>query len=133
MDAEDRGTAYGTAVQQWSCVAGQTSRQWQFRPTDSGCYRVVNRDAAASEQAWDVAGGSSATGDSVSAQTWQWSSGANQQGLPVLQAEGAYVFTARHSGKGLDVAAASTADGALLQQYGCNGTGAQSFRQTAVG
>lgn len=133
VDAMDRGTANGTAVQQWSCVAGQTNQQWQFRATDSGYYRVVNRNAAATEQVWDVTGGSTATGDSVPVQTWQWSSGTNQQWKPVLQADGSYVFTARHSAKCLDVAAASVADGARLQQYSCNGTTAQSFRLTSAG
>lgn len=133
VDAKDRGTANGTAVQQWSCVAGQANQQWQFRPADGGYYRVVNRNATATEQVWDVTGGASATGDSVPLQTWQWSSGANQQWKPVLQADGSYVLTARHSGKCLDVASASAADGALLQQYTCNGTAAQSFRLTPAG
>ncbi|MGI5253261.1 RICIN domain-containing protein [Actinacidiphila glaucinigra] len=133
VDAKDRGTADGTAVQQWSCVAGQANQQWQFRPTDGGYYRVVNRNATATEQVWDVTGGASATGDSVPLQTWRWSSGANQQWKPVLQADGSYVLTARHSGKCLDVASASAADGALLQQYTCNGTAAQSFRLTPSG
>ncbi|MFI2302740.1 RICIN domain-containing protein [Actinacidiphila glaucinigra] len=58
---------------------------------------------------------------------------ADQQWKPVLQADGWYVLTARHSGKCLYVASASAADGALLQQYTCNGTAAQPFRLTPSG
>ena len=41
---------------------------------------------------------------------------------------GYYHFVSRHSGKCLDVPAASTADSVQLVQYTCNGTAAQSFR-----
>lgn len=48
-------------------------------------------------------------------------------------AEGDYVITAAHSGKCVDVAAASTQNGARIQQWDCNGTVAQVFRVTSVG
>jgi hypothetical protein len=50
-----------------------------------------------------------------------------------LVADGDYVIKSVHSGKCLDIAAASTADGARVQQWDCNGTGAQRFRVVAVG
>lgn len=42
-------------------------------------------------------------------------------------AAGRYTIKAVHSGKCIDVAAASTQDGANVQQYSCNNTGAQAF------
>jgi hypothetical protein len=42
-----------------------------------------------------------------------------------------YHFVERHDGKCLDVPAASSADSVQLQQYTCNGTGAQSFSLVA--
>ncbi|HEY0065587.1 MAG TPA: RICIN domain-containing protein [Telluria sp.] len=48
-------------------------------------------------------------------------------------ASGRYTIVSVHSGKCVDVAAASTADGANIQQYQCNGTGAQAFDVTDMG
>ncbi|AKT42048.1 uncharacterized protein CMC5_062710 [Chondromyces crocatus] len=46
---------------------------------------------------------------------------------------GDYIIRAVHSGKCLDIAAASIQNGAAVQQWDCNGTPAQVFRVTAVG
>ncbi|MCU0355739.1 MAG: RICIN domain-containing protein, partial [Cytophagales bacterium] len=46
---------------------------------------------------------------------------------------GYYRLTVKHSGKALDVRSASTADGAVVQQYTPNGTKAQNWNLTAVG
>jgi Ricin-type beta-trefoil lectin domain-like len=47
--------------------------------------------------------------------------------MPVSVGNGAYEFIARNSSKCLDVPGASTAVLLGLQQYDCNGTGAQSY------
>jgi hypothetical protein len=47
--------------------------------------------------------------------------------------DGTYVITSAYSGKCVDVAGASTANGAQVQQYQCNGTGAQRFALTNMG
>lgn len=46
---------------------------------------------------------------------------------------GFYVVTARHSGKALDVAGGSLADGANVQQWSSNGTAAQSWKFEPTG
>ncbi len=48
-------------------------------------------------------------------------------------ANGRYSIISAHSGKCVDVDAASTDDGANIQQYQCNGTGAQQFDVTNMG
>jgi len=78
--------------------------------------------------AWDVTGRVNATGNSVPVQLWSYGGGANQQWMPVAQPNGYYWFVARHSGKCLDVPADDPTNGVQLQQYDCNGTGAQLFR-----
>ena len=50
-------------------------------------------------------------------------------GLP----DGDYVLHPVHSNKCVDVAAASTQNGARVQQYSCNGTVAQVFHLTSLG
>ncbi|WP_188277646.1 RICIN domain-containing protein [Streptomyces sp. CBMA152] len=122
VDAASAGTADGTAVQQYGCN-GTAAQQWQFRATDGGYVQVDNRNDAT--KAWDVTDVS--TADSAPVQLWAYGGGDNQQWQPVQEAGGAYHFVNRHSGKCLDVPGASTADGARIQQYTCNGSAAQSF------
>ncbi|MET8810168.1 RICIN domain-containing protein [Streptomyces sp. NPDC004546] len=122
VDARAAATGNGTAVQQYTCN-GTGAQSWQFTPADSGYYRIGV--ASAPDQVWDETGVS--TADGALTQLWTYGGGANQQWLPVAEASGTYHFVNRNSGKCLDVPAASTADSVQLQQYTCNGTGAQSF------
>ena len=62
--------------------------------------------------------------DNAPIQLWTYGGGNNQQWQPVAEGGGYYHFVNRHSGKCLDVPAASTADSVQLVQYTCNGTAA---------
>lgn len=128
LDAANRGTADGTALQQWACGA-TTNQEWRFRPTGDGYYQVVNRNAPG--LAWDVSGGAGATADGTTVQLWSYVGGSNQQWQAVDRGNGYYSFVARNSGKCLDVRDQSTADGGLLQQWSCTSGPAQSFRLAA--
>jgi hypothetical protein len=132
-DATNWGTADGTAVQQWACAVDQPNQEWQFQPTSSGYYDVLNRNASSEDEAWDVAGGASATAPGAKVQTWDYVGGTNQQWEAVPLGNGYYNFVARNSGLCLDTPGASTANGVQLQQYTCNGTGAQAFELVAPG
>jgi hypothetical protein len=130
VDAAGWGTTNGTVVQQYTCGAAQTNQEWQFQPTDSDYYQVVNRNAssqAGHNLVWDVSGGAWAVANGVGVQLWAYGGGTNQQWMPVSLGNGAYKFVARNSSKCLDVPGASSAVLARLQQYDCNGTAAQSF------
>jgi len=127
VDDTGGGTANGTAVQQWACGSGNSNQQWQFTPTDSGYYKVTSRNAP---EVWDVTGGNSATGSGVKIQLWSYGGGNNQQWMPVSLGNGLYKLVARNSGLCLDVPGASTSNGVQLQQYTCNGTGAQAWLLT---
>ncbi|MFJ8596232.1 RICIN domain-containing protein [Streptomyces sp. NPDC093598] len=122
VDARAAGTADGTVVQQYACNGSQ-AQQWQFQDTDSGHVRAGNRNDAA--KVWDVTEVSAA--DSAPVQLWTFGGGGNQQWQAVAEPGGAFHFVNRHSGKCLDVPAASSADSVQLQQYTCNGSAAQSF------
>jgi hypothetical protein len=126
VDQSGWQTANGTPVQQYGCGSGQANQEWQFVPTDSGYYKIVPRHA--SWLALDVTGGPGATGLGVKVQLWGYGGGANQQWKPVSLGGGLWKLVARHSGKCLDVPGASIDQGVVLQQWDCNGTGAQSFR-----
>jgi hypothetical protein len=125
LDDTEWSTADGTPVQQYGCGSNQDNQQWQFVPTDSGYYRVLNRHTG---QALDVTGGPGATARGVRVQLWGYGGGANQQWKPVAVGGGYYELVARHSGKCLDVPYSSIDNGVVLWQWDCNGSGAQSFR-----
>jgi hypothetical protein len=126
VDARAAGTTNGTVIQQYACNASN-AQQYQFASTGGNYVRINNRGNSA--QALDVTNVSAA--DNAPIQTWSYSGGANQQWQPVAEADGFFHFVNRHSGKCLDVPAASTADSVQLVQYACNGSAAQSFRLTA--
>jgi beta-glucanase (GH16 family) len=128
VDDAGWNTENGAAVIQWTCGVGQDNQEWQLRPTDGGYYDVLVRQAT--YLGWDVTGGAGATGNSVKVQLWAvgGSGGTNQQWKPVPLGDNYFKFVARHSGRCLDVPGSSTANGVQLQQWDCNGTGAQAFR-----
>jgi hypothetical protein len=131
VDASSSGFSNGAVLQQYTCgAAAAANHEWQFQPTDSGYYQVVNRNTlnvTGNQLVWDVTGGPSATANQVSVSLWIYTGGTNQQWMPVLLGNGAYKFVARSSSKCLDVPEASSAVLIGLQQYDCNGTGAQSY------
>ncbi|MEV1010878.1 RICIN domain-containing protein [Streptomyces sp. NPDC049881] len=130
VDGVDRGTANGTAVQQWACVTPtQANQAWRLSGVGGGWYQVVNQHA---NRALDVTGGAGATGDGVAVQLWDWTGGTNQQWRPEA-VSGGYRFAARHSGKCLTVTGGATGNGARLSQQSCaSGSAAQTFRLTAA-
>jgi hypothetical protein len=127
VDAAAAATANGTHVQQYTCN-GTAAQKWLFTATDSGYYKVGT--SAATGQVWDDSGSSTADGSLI--QLYAFGGGTNQQWQPVQESNGNYHFVNRLSGKCLDVPSASTADSVQLQQYTCNGTGAQSWKLTKV-
>lgn len=129
VDAASAATANGTAVQQYSCN-GTTAQEWQFQPAaDSGYYVIVNNNG--SQPAIDVNGPSTSNGALL--HLWQNGGWSSQEWQPVAESNGDYHFVNHYSGLCLDVPSASTADSVQLQQYSCNGTGAQSFALNTVG
>jgi Ricin-type beta-trefoil lectin domain/Bacterial Ig-like domain (group 2) len=130
VDALNWGSLDGTVVDQYTCGGAQTNQEWQFQPTDSGYYQIVSRNAfiqTGHNLVWEVAGEPYATANQVAVELWSYGAGTNQQWLPVSLGNGAYKFIARNSSKCLDVPGASSAVLIGLQQYDCNGTGAQSY------
>jgi hypothetical protein len=122
------GTANGTAVEQLACT-GATSQLWQFVPVASGYYEVLNENAQSAGESWNITGGVGATASGDLLQIWAYGGTGNTNELFAANhlSSGYYNFVADNSGLCIDTPGASTASGVQLQQYTCNGTGAQEF------
>jgi alpha-L-fucosidase 2 len=122
------GTANGTAVEQLACT-GATSQRWQFVPAASGYYEVLNENAQAAGESWNITGGVGATASGDLLQTWNYGGTGNTNALFSRDqlAGGYYNFVADNSGLCIDTPGSSTVSGVQLEQYTCNGTGAQEF------
>jgi endoglucanase len=127
VDAANRATANGTAVQQWACGAQQTNQEWQFQSQGNGVYSIAVRGQPG--QALDVINHGTANGSLI--QLWSYGGGTNQQWTATSVGSGLYELVNVASGRCLDVPAASAANGVQMQIYDCNGTAAQSFRLSA--
>jgi glucosylceramidase len=134
LDVTNRSTANGAVLQQWTCLSGSTAANqgWFFIPAaTSGYYTVVNLN---SKKCLDVTGRSTANGAVI--QQWTCNGGTNQEWYPrVAQNNPAatiYNLVNLNSGKCLDVTGRSTANGAVIQQWTCNGgTNQEWFEQIA--
>jgi beta-glucosidase len=122
------GTANGTAIEQLACT-GATSQLWQFVPVASGYYEVLNDNAQSEGESWNITGGVGATASGDLLQIWSYGGTGNTNELFAadLESSGYYNFVADNSGLCIDTPGASTSSGVQLQQYTCNGTGAQEF------
>jgi hypothetical protein len=146
VDAAAATTSDGTAVQQSTCASGTPSQQWQLQPTATGNYLLLNRNASAQDEVWDVTGGSKDDGATVQLSSFhggmnpynttapmsdpQWQPAHNEQWQAVaLGADSeSYEFINLNSRKCLDLPGGSTTTGVQLQQATCNGSPEQVFR-----
>lgn len=126
MDMTNWGTTNGTTVQQWACAQGSysvdTNQQWVFTSAANGYYEITNVNAPA--QALNIGG--DAVGSLL--QTWTYDDASNENFMPVSDGNGYYHFVVQENGLCLDTPGASTANGVQLQEYTCNGTGAQQWK-----
>jgi hypothetical protein len=120
-------TANGTAVQDTACTSA-ADQLWKFVPTSvSGYYDVVNGNAQAEDETWNITGGTSATASGDTLQIWNYGGTGNTNALfkAVLGSSGYYTFTPDNDSLCID--APSTSSGVQLEQVTCNGSTAQAF------
>jgi hypothetical protein len=94
---------------------------------------VLNDNAQSGGESWNITGGVSATANGDLLQTWDYggTGNTNEQFAADALSNGDYNLVADNSGLCIDTPSASTASGVQLQQYTCNGTGAQQFQLVA--
>lgn len=114
-DVTSQSYAAGAEIKQYDCNSGGNQRFW-FRGAGSGYYNLVARHSAlcVQENATTVTQQGCGTGTNQ-----QWS---------VVAASGSYVtIRSRATGECLDVNGGSTANGAALITYTCNGASNQQW------
>jgi uncharacterized repeat protein (TIGR01451 family) len=112
-----------TQYQKWSFVKSLNSH------TASTNNYFVAPEITSTVLGWDIL--NSGTADYAKADVHA-ATGTTQEWKPVVEAGGTYHFINLNSGLCLDVNGNVPSLGLQLQQYDCNGTGAQSFTITAV-
>ena len=119
----------GTIVQQYAWN-GSKAQKWRFVQHKNGTYRIVS--ALSNKLSLDVAGASTANGATV--QVWKNNKSKAQKWkltkVTKTVKNGWYRIKNVGSGKVLDVAGGSTANGANVQQYKKNSSLAQAFYLT---
>ncbi len=130
LDVTGSSTADGANIELWQ-GSGASNQRFAIGRLNGDLFTVVNQNSG---KCVDVVGGF--TTDGANVQQWTCNGNAQQhyQFIPVKVAVGGsklpmgrYTLVSENSGKCLDVLASGTANGTNLQQYTCNGTGAQAF------
>lgn len=139
LDVSGAGTAAGTNVQQWT-ANGTKAQRWAISENADGTYSVES--ALAEGLSLDVAGAGDFDGAGID--VWP-ANGTAAQRFSFVPAparvepagrtvdDGVYELVGAGSGKALDVSGASRADGANVQVWTRNDTGAQKWRLSASG
>lgn len=126
LDAENYGTANGTAVQQWACPAPGTNAEWTLSEGKHDSYRITNVNAGLVLQ---VADGS--TDEGAQLQLWEASDSKRDtsQSFELERVgDGFYQLVNRTSGLCAAVDGGTRDNGARIIQQSCDeGSAAQSF------
>ncbi len=131
LEVSNASTADNGRVQQWP-ANNCTCQIWHIQSLGDGTFELINKNSG---KVLDVSGVSQTAGAAVI--QWTWLNGANQHWRiepvsPNNIAAGTYSLTAVHSGKVLDVNAASPAAGANVQQWTWVGGANQKWTVTAM-
>ena len=112
----------GVLAQQWTCVGG-TNQEFQFAPVTGG-YKITARSSGLQ---LDIIGGPVRVVNGVLLQQYPYWGGSNEIFKVLPTAEGHYTIRPLNSGLCLDVSQISRLDGALIQQWSCNGNKNQDW------
>jgi hypothetical protein len=122
--ATNNGVAIVTDVAS-SLGNGSDNDEWSFIPTDSGFYRVMNKNSGL---AMVVQGAATTNGAPVVQFAYSNDATDNDEWLIQPAGAGLYNFVNRLSGLNLDVKGAGTNAGTTLQQWPANGNANQAFQ-----
>ena len=116
LDVTGFSLSNGTLIQQYSYLGGDNQR-WQLELVEDGFFKIVCKQSG---KVLDVQGMSTSNGALI--QQWDYLGGDNQKWQLILADDtyppsASFKIAAKQTGKALDVQAASTTNGALIQQW----------------
>ncbi len=122
----------GANVQQWGTSDGVTHDIWKMIDAGDGYYYIVSAVGDGGTYVLDVAGKKTANGTNID--IYQYNGGVNQQFMLTKNSDGSYKIRTRVSGEAsaVEVADASAASGANVQQWEVNGVSCQDWVLEAV-
>jgi hypothetical protein len=127
LDVTGISTVPGAFLQQWSCWGG-ANQAFQFAQVQGG-YEVSSKNSGLQ---LDVAGGSTFTFDGDNIIQWPYGGYTDEIFQLNPTSDGYYTITPLSDGKCLEVAGASTADGAQIVQWTCSGADNQKWQLVAA-
>ncbi len=123
LDAQNCGTANGTAIQQWASL-GNVCQQWTFTRNASGYWTITNANSGTVLDSVNCG-----AGDGTAVNLWAALGNTCQQ-WSITPINGRYLIANRASGKVLDVANCGTGNGVAVRQWASLGNACQEWRIT---
>ncbi|GIE99412.1 family 43 glycosylhydrolase [Paractinoplanes rishiriensis] len=123
LDAQNCGTANGTAIQQWASL-GNACQQWTFTKTTGNYYRITN---ANSNLVLDSVNCGTAAGTALN--LWANLNNACQE-WSLTSVNGGYLIANRGNGLILDVTNCGNTDGVAVRQWNSLGNNCQQWNIT---
>lgn len=132
MQVDGAKTENGTNVQQWGTSDGTIHDIWKLIDAGDGYYYLVSAVGDGGSYVLDIAGQKTANG--TNADIYQYNGGKNQQFMFTMNPDGSYKIRTRVSDRksAVEVADASTSNGANVQQWEINGHDCQNWILEAV-
>ena len=133
LDVKEGNLENGAALHQWECLnpADHQNQVFTVEPQGSGYYRLIARHSG---RCVDVV--NAGTGNGALLQQWSCNGFAQQSWLINPYATVGETtfnqFIAKHSGKCMDVQGGLTANGTLVQQWGCGAGQQQQWEYQSV-
>ncbi len=122
----------GANVQQWGSDGTAVHDIWKLCSAGDGYYYIVSAVGDGGTYVLDVAGRKTANGTNID--IYQYNGGTNQQFMFTPNGDGSYKIRTRVTGEAsaVEIADASTASGANVQQWEVNGANCQDWILEAV-
>jgi GH43 family beta-xylosidase len=124
LDAQNCGTANGTAIQQWSSL-GNACQQWTFTKTTSNYYRITNANSSTVLDSVNCG-----AGNGTALNLWASLGNACQE-WSLTPVNGGYLIANRSNGLVLDVTNCGAADGVAVRQWASLGNACQQWNIVA--
>lgn len=127
MEVQDGKAENNANVQQWGADSSAKHNTWRFFSAGDGYYYIISELGDGATYALDIAGKKTADGTNIS--IYKFSASDNQKFMITKNSDGSYKIRTKITSEKsvIEVADASSSNGANIQQYQINGNGCQDW------